>query len=453
MLGFFIKRLLYALPSLWLIVTLIFILSRLLPGSFASENILHSQSESYYSKSDKSAKQQAYQNYLLRTGQHLPLFYFSVTANPEPDTLYKVYPESERLHLQKLAWQYGNWPLVTAYYKNLQRINPTSETKPALEMLRKAVDGKAILSALADLKKAAPYSSTVQELEKSADNLIRNGTGYTYLLPKLHWHGTQNQYHTWLAGLFTGDAGNSFRDSRPVQDIILEALLNTWIIVLISLLLSCLLAMELAILFLQRPFIKLKQLIMPVLFLLDSVPLFVLCLLLLVFFANPDFLQLFPAYGMGFFQTGNLSWTEQFINRLPFLILPILSLTLAYLPYITNQFYRAMLDADTSDYVRTARAKGLSHKKVIRLHIFRNAWLPMITVISDFIPALVAGAVITETIFAVPGMGSLLVASVQARDYPIIVAIVFVVALVRFVSHLLADAAYMLADPRIRLQR
>jgi peptide/nickel transport system permease protein len=171
---------------------------------------------------------------------------------------------------------------------------------------------------------------------------------------------------------------------------------------------------------------------------------------LLVLLASPAFLQLFPVYGMGYYSPVSLTWFQAISQWLQFMALPMLCLVLANLPYLTNQFYHALAAVASQDYIRTARAKGLSEGAVIRKHMLRNALLPVITLLSDFLPALVAGAVIIETIFAIPGIGRLLIDSVLARDYPVIVGIVIIIAVFKLLAHLLSDMLYALADPRIR---
>ncbi|EJF08824.1 ABC transporter permease [Pontibacter sp. BAB1700] len=250
--------------------------------------------------------------------------------------------------------------------------------------------------------------------------------------------------------MLKGSLGTSLRDGRPVTTVLGEAVGNTWWLLLASIVVAALLALEMAILMIRRSGRIWRSTLLPSLFLLDSVPLFVLAMLLLVLLASPAFLQLFPVYGMGYYSVSDQNWLQQMGQWLQFMALPMLCLVLANLPYLTNQFYQAMAGVAGQDYIRTARAKGLSEHRVIRRHMLRNALLPVITLLSDYLPALVAGAVIVETIFAIPGVGRLLVETVLARDYPVIVGIVVIAAVFRLISHLMSDLLYALADPRIR---
>ena len=268
-------------------------------------------------------------------------------------------------------------------------------------------------------------------------------------MPRISWNGFQNQYHLWLTGLFTGDMGLSFVSSRPVTELIWEAAGTTVWLLLLSFAITLSLALLVSLRMVSSGGEGLRNMLLPVLIVLDSVPFFVLCLVLLLLFANPDMLQLFPVFGLGYVSLSDQSVWSALAYSLPYLVLPIVCLVLANLPYITNQFYSSLKGTMQADYIRTARAKGLPERQVIRKHALRNALLPVITILTDVLPALVAGAVVIETIFAIPGIGRLLVSSVLSRDFPVIVGIVVVIALVKMLSHVLADIFYALTDPRI----
>lgn len=359
MLRHLLERLLYTIPTIWVMVSLIFLLSRILPGTFGEQQILHTE-EGFYSKGLQQNRTAAYEQLLHRTNQQLPLFYIGF----------------------------------------------------------------------------APVSSASRQ-------------AYSFLIPDFNWHGSNNQYHIWAKNIVSGSLGHSFASSRAVTEVIWEATGNTFAIVLLSLIIALGLALLLGINMVQGKGIKWRRLLLSSLMVLDSFPLFVLCLLLLLFFANPDFFQLFPVFGLSYTLTSNQSGITSFFAQLPYLALPIISLVLVNLPYLTNQFYSSLAGTMHADYIKTARSKGLTPYKVVMNHAFRNAVLPLITVLTDFIPTLVAGAVIIETIFAIPGVGRLLVTSVLARDFPVIVGIVVFIALVKMVSHVIADLLYAAADPRI----
>lgn len=457
MLHYLLKRLFLAVPVLWLLATLVFLLSRLLPGSYASESILQ-EGNGYYAKGSTADRTLAYKQYLIRTGQNLPLFYFSITSSASlPDSVLQNIPEGAHSAIQQLAWQSGSWKESYSFWRALQELqlqaSPTQlqAIVPYLQTITATADAQQRVQAARAITRYDATFQPAQELYRLALNLQQQQGSLDFLIPSFRWHGTANQYHRWLTGILRGDFGTSYRDNRSVTDVISEASSNTFWIIFTSMLLTTLAALELSIKLVQPRHSRWRKAVMPVLFLIDSIPLFVLALLFLVLFASPAFLQLFPVYGLGYSQ-GDQSWLEQISRTVPYLALPILCLSLAHLPYLANQFYNALSEAESMDYTRTAQAKGLPPGLIIRKHMLRNALLPIITLLSDFLPGLIAGSVIIETIFAIPGVGRLLVTSVQARDYPLLVAIVLIVALAKVISHVMADVCYAYADPRIRYQ-
>ena len=458
MLQYILKRFLLALPALWLLVTLVFLLSRLLTGTPGEAQILQ-ESGGFYSKGSGAGRQQAYRSYLERTGQNLPLFYFSIKPLPEPDSLHLVYPSHHSVLLQKLYWQYGNPEAVNRYFQSIKRLEQSlsvqqkETTKLYFEQLYTETAPDAIGQLVNKTTAALPEAELNQEatlLKTAVRNLHEQQNSYAYLLPSFRWHGTQNQYHAWFTGILRGKLGNSLRDGRPVSGMLYEAVANTWWLVLASIVLAFAVSLELGMLLVMPRSKKLRRLLLPSLFVIDSIPLFLLALLLLVLFASPSFLQIFPVFGLGYHTLPNATWLQQASILAQYLALPALCLTLSSIPYLTNLIYRSFSEESRKDYARTAKAKGFSESQVIRRQLLRNTLLPTITVLSDILPALVAGTIVVETIFAIPGMGRLLVSAVLARDYPVIVAVVLLIAVFRIILYLLADACYSIADPRIK---
>ncbi len=175
-----------------------------------------------------------------------------------------------------------------------------------------------------------------------------------------------------------------------------------------------------------------------------SVPSFWLALMLIMLFAVH--LHWLPFSGIR--PVGSSGWNV--IEMVPYLVLPTIVLGSALLASIARYTRSSMLEALTQDYVRTARAKGLPERLVVARHALRNSLLPVITLLGLYLPVVVGGAVVVETIFALPGIGRLGLESVFIRDYPVILSVNMMVATAVMVGNLLADIAYALADPRIR---
>lgn len=462
MLLYLLRRLLLAIPVFWAIATVVFLLSRLLPGSFAEERILHSEA-GFYSKSSSSNREAAYAAYLQKSGQDLPLFYVSISANAAPDTLAQIFPEARRHQLEQLTFKYGRWENAAAYDAAINRftksLDPIAEakTQSQLKALRYSHELADLQHSLESIKRELADLQwddvRYKELDLAFQKLSQHSDYYAFLAPNFRWNGSENQYHRWLSNIIRGDAGSSYRTGRPVVEMVLEAIANTCWLLLGSMVLTLLLGLLLSIQMSRGKMRWLRRLTLPSLFLLDSIPMFVLALLLLVLLANPNFLQIFPVYGMGYYLVDDLTFLQKTTQWLQYMSLPIICLVLVNLPYITNQIYSALQTSLHANYTQTARAKGLTEVSVIRRHALPNALLPLITLASDFLPALVDGSIIIETVFAIPGTGRLLVESVLARDYPVLVAIVLLVLAARMLAYTLAETGYAWADPRIKNKR
>ncbi|SHI65382.1 peptide/nickel transport system permease protein [Hymenobacter daecheongensis DSM 21074] len=263
-----------------------------------------------------------------------------------------------------------------------------------------------------------------------------------------HWNGRANQYHQWLRRLVHANLGVSFRDGQPVTLLLGQSLRYTLPLTVGAAVCSIGLVWLVAP-HLGRPSWR-RRFLLGLFFVVDAVPLFVVALLLLLLLANPDALAWFPAYGLGP-EDAAAPWPVRLQALAYHLALPLLTLTLASLPALAVPLDAALRHELRADYVLTARAKGLPDSLVIRHHALRNALLPALTLLTELLPGLVAGSVVVELVYSLPGMGRLLAEAAAAHDYPVLLGGVLLIALVRLLGQLLADWLYTLADPRIRL--
>ena len=262
-----------------------------------------------------------------------------------------------------------------------------------------------------------------------------------------HWHGTANQYHAWVTGLVHGDWGNSYRDNQPVTTLISHALAYSVPLAGIAAVLAVGISLWLALYLARAPGGWLRQAVFTILSGLHVTPLFLLALGLLLLLANPDFLNLLPATGQA--PTDDTGW-QAVGYWLARSVLPLLSLVLAVIPELTLPLASLLRYEAAAGYATTARAKGLTTAHVLRRHALPNALLPLLTTFTDLLPALVAGTVVVEVLFALPGSGRLLAEAAAAHDYPVVVAGVLLTAAARLLGLVLADVLYFLIDPRLR---
>jgi len=247
------------------------------------------------------------------------------------------------------------------------------------------------------------------------------------------------QYWNYLRRVLQGDLGRSLRSKRPVTSDIRDALPNTLVLAALAALLTPLVAIPLGMIAATRQGTPADTAVTFFSTIGITVPVFAVGLLLIFFFGIR--LGWMPISGIG----GSL-WS---LDGLKHAILPAITLSLGSIAVVTRLSRSALLEVLNQDYIRTARAKGLKERSVILRHGFKNALLPVITVYGLQIGALLSGAVVTETVFAWPGIGRLALSAIQGRDFPVVQGCLLVVATIFVLVNLAVDLLYALVDPRI----
>ena len=263
--------------------------------------------------------------------------------------------------------------------------------------------------------------------------------------PRWQWHGTHNQYHHWVRQLLHGNLGYSYRNGQPVTQLLAQALAVSVPLTGSAAVLATGLALGLALYLASGSRGKWRASLRAGLATLQVLPGFLVALALLLLFANPDVLNVVPAAGRA--PAAPLAAVGYWAARA---LLPLLSLLLVVLPILTLPLAAALRYELGAGYVTTARAKGLPLRRVLRRHALPNALLPLLTTLTELLPTLVAGTVVVEVIFALPGSGRLLAEATATHDYPVVVGSVLLVAAVRLLGLVLADVLYFLIDPRLR---
>ena len=251
------------------------------------------------------------------------------------------------------------------------------------------------------------------------------------------------QFQIWFFKLQRGDLGESIFFDRPVLDLILGAMGPSLLLAVLSLGISLVIGICAGVLAAVKRNSWIDQVSLTSALLGASIPSFWLGLTLILLFSVK--IQIFPTSGyQSILDSGD-------ITNIKYLILPALALGLPSSALITRLTRSAMLDVLEKDYVNTARAKGLRERSVILKHALRNATIPVVTVTSFTFMNILSRAVVTESIFRIPGLGSLIVTSIMRRDYPTIQGILLVIAGMYIAVNLITDLTYTLIDPRIRL--
>ena len=250
------------------------------------------------------------------------------------------------------------------------------------------------------------------------------------------------QYRDWIFGVASGDLGESIFLRKSVFQAILDSLAPTVQLAMLAMTVTLVLSIPLGTIAAKRRGSLLDQGVMAMTLIGMAVPSFVLGLLLVIVFAVT--LRLLPV-------AGYVSLLADPVAGLRYLTLPAISLGTILAAVLTRTTRASVLDVLKSDYIDSARSRGVSENRLLFTHTLRNAGLPILTMVGLTFGGLVTGAVITETIFNIPGLGSLLVNAIERRDYPVIQGVVLVVTLIYLVVNLVVDLLYGLIDPRIRL--
>jgi peptide/nickel transport system permease protein len=260
------------------------------------------------------------------------------------------------------------------------------------------------------------------------------------------------QYGKWLSAVLQGDMGESYVSHQPVTEMIVDRLPKTLRLMSVAFVTTLLIAIPVGVIAAVKKYSWFDHIVTTIAFAGQSVPIFWFGLILILIFyvklENPwTGGPLFPAGGLN-----SLDKEGDFWDAVWHLVLPVTMLSLAWVSWYTRFLRSSMLEVIHQDYVRTARAKGLQEFWVISRHALANALIPLVTLVALDMPALFAGAVFTETIFSWPGMGRLFYQSALRRDYPVLMAVIMMTAVLIVLSNLIADIIYGYLDPRIRYE-
>lgn len=267
------------------------------------------------------------------------------------------------------------------------------------------------------------------------------------------------QYWLWLNRVVRLDFGDSFSsDARPVIEKIWDRnvpvpdrrLSITLLINILSMILVLMLAVPIGVYSAVKPYSLFDRASTVFVFIGFAAPAFWIALLLMMLFGVV--LGWLPISGIKSLNYAQLSGAEQLIDRAQHLILPVFVSAFGGIAGMSRFMRTSMLEVMRTDYITTARAKGLSERTVICKHAVRNALLPIITILGLSIPGLVGGSVIFETIFGIPGMGQLSYQAIMSRDYPVVMGLLFITTILTLAGNFLADICYAFVDPRIRVK-
>lgn len=468
MVQYIIKRLLIFIPTLIAISLITFVLSINAPGD-PVEQMLEGTEAGEAQVADRLADREQYRNLREELGLDMPIFYFSITNRATPDTLYRVPDQEERETLSRLIDQFGNWEKIANLYEwqraldmQAYSIIRTPENAQHLVELRRTTgnllstyEPERLQHLYDQIREIAyrhetmvPLLPVVSGAEDAFQELKEEEETYKTYIPSVQWNGLSNQYHDWATGFIQGDFGISYQDRRPVANVVWDALYWTFLISIISMILTYIISIPIGVrMALKKDSLEDKFSTVG-LFILFSLPNFWVATLLIIYFGGGDHFELFPAYGVGKLPE-TAPWYQRFLDTSYHLILPVFCWTYNNFAFLARQMRTGMINVVNQDYIRTAVAKGLGPNTVTWKHAFRNSLLPVITLFGNILPIMISGSVVLEMVFSIPGMGRLTLEAIFARNYPVVFTVVMFSALLTLVGYLLADILYAIVDPRI----
>jgi len=245
------------------------------------------------------------------------------------------------------------------------------------------------------------------------------------------------RYFRYVGKAVQGDLGTSIRTGEPVTKIILDRFPATLTLTVAAMVFAIIVGLPAGIFSATKQYSWVDNTFMVVALVGISMPVFVLGLILLLIFVS--FLHIVPGTGYG-------------DGQLIYMLLPAITLGTIPMAIISRMTRSSLLEVMGSDYIRTARAKGIKEKSVVLKHAFKNAFIPVVTVIGNNFASLMAGAIITERVFNWPGIGSATISAIEQRDLPVVMGLVFFIAIIFVIVNLIVDISYIFIDPRIKLE-
>ncbi|CAM4200068.1 ABC transporter permease [Saccharibacillus endophyticus] len=287
------------------------------------------------------------------------------------------------------------------------------------------------------------YITATQNPNLTAERIAQLRALYGLDLPPVQ------QYFVWAKNMLVGDLGQSLQHQMPVTKVINTYVWNSFIIAFFSFVFSWIIAAFVGVFSAQFQYSFFDKVVTLLVFLLMSLPSFFIGLLAIKYFALD--MKLLPTGGMTTAGLNATGWA--YIKDVGLhMFMPVVVMTTLSVGGLTRYFRTGMLEVIRQDYIRTARAKGLKERTVIFKHAFRNALLPAITLLGFELPGLFGGAMILERVFNWPGIGQIYLASLNLRDYPLMLGFTMFLAVLTLLGNLISDVLYGVADPRIRLK-
>jgi len=483
MIQLLIKRIGALFFSLTVIIIIGFWLTKSMPGD-PVQRMLGRANQSELGHSNFSS--QKYDELYYQLGYQLPDFYLTWSNPYIPDSFYRAPQQNRRNQLIALSASCGNPLNVYSFRKVEEQLMYEIENSKTISSNDKIVL-RLFAYKIQNLLSAEEISIFINKT-KCFNNLKDENICLTYQkvieqfqvfshhksswkkwIPVISFH-KQNRFHSWLLGdkfsenpearelnkgVINGDLGYSTVSHRPVYIILKKAFTITFILSAISILVSVLLAIPTAVFLTLYRHKKIVKLAPGVLLFIYTIPSFFIGTLLLMLFANPSVFNFFPSSGVAPAEGFNpiFSVFQKFIYAVPYYVLPVITYVVGSFAFFIKLTQSLLEDQLGKDYIRTARAKGVSDKRIIGFHSLRNCLIPIITTSTTAFPVMISGSIVLENIFSIQGMGTEMIRSLQNQDYPVLIGFFLLMGVVSIIIFFLSDLLNSFVDPRIRIEK
>ena len=464
MLRHIVIRLLMIIPTLIIVSIIAFVLSVSTPGDSVEQSLALEGVTLDDDRISQDNYEKEYAKKAIELNKDKPLFYISVRPSHYPTyNDWKNISIRKKVEIEKLVKH--NIPLTEAH-KYINAINQLEyiyfDNRDSLDSALKS-DWKQSLSLLSKpdqlvpIRKRMLYMANTYQDSPHIDDFTDLMTSIpmdperVWHFPKLEWHGSNNQYHYWISSFLKGNYGNSILDSKPVFTKVWSAIKWTCLLILMSLVFSLMVSIPLAMLSAYKANGKLDSWISWISLSIYSVPIFWMATLLIVYFTTDTYskwLDIFPSPASFYSEnnTGIFALMAKYFNRL---ILPVICISLKDIAYLVRVIRADLIKESAKEYATTLRAKGVNRWTAMWKHILPNSMISTITIIISNIPLALAGTLIIEVIFNIPGMGRLMFNSILQSDWNVVYAMLLLISFVTVIFYLLGDIVYAFLNPRI----
>lgn len=454
--GYIFGRLLMIIPIVLIVIAISFFLFNS-SGADPVKSILQLQGVAENERISADEYNAAYIEEAIKQGRHLPQFYCSIVPSYYPDTLHALLFPQKKAFAKQLLYKYKNWTSIENYLQAVQTMQSHRTMPPsinqALLLLNQDLENTDLESLFTSLEQdmqsmSLKQKSDFQFFKNSVYDLDKSKRKLFY--PSFRWHGSQNQFHLWMSKIIRGDFGFAMVDGKPVWTKISKALVWSFSLALLSIIIASFLSILLGLFtsYYQDGFFD--KLVFVFLFGIYSIPVFWLATIMIVFFTTDDFgswTNIFPSVGL--FYSGDGGVLSLMMKHARLLVLPIFCISIHSLAYLGRQIRASIVEEKVKDYYLTGLAKGLSPFQVLWKHSLPNSLLPFITIIIGAIPASLGGSLIIEVLFNIPGMGRLMFDSILNNDWNVIAGIIILISIVTTIFYFIGDIIYSLINPRI----